>query len=302
VARAVQRAAEALAPAASSAATAPIPEPPPRLPGQPPEHWLAVVSEHAPELLIGVDRPATEFGRPLVPGYADPLAAPPPVSSSGERGGAQAAARRVSAPETTADAARRAIASTTARDDSVSDAPSAWRRAAKDGDDRPGERIRETGRAGTANRMAPAWQLAQLAGAVWERMTGRAPSVAPRVRPSVHGGHDDQPVPALRLTPAREAERFPAWSWIGPHDTADRARPGLITTAAAWPSLPAVISHGAPTATRPAVSHSAAPLGDEPDPVNPWPSLPDDNPLWTMPGSGFAAERVARLEREQAGG
>jgi hypothetical protein len=50
------------------------------------------------------------------------------------------------------------------------------------------------------------------------------------------------------------------------------------------------------------VSHPAAPLGDEPDPVDPWPSLPDDDPLWTIPGAGFAADRVAQLEREQAGG
>jgi hypothetical protein len=261
-----------------------------------------VVSEHAPELLIGVDRPATEFGRPLVPGYADPLAVPPPVSPSGERGAAQAAARRASAPEMTADASRHAIVSATARDDSVSDAPSAWRRAAMAGDDRHGGRIRETGRASKANRVAPAWQFAQLAGAVWKRMTGRAQTMTPRVRPSVHSGHSDKPMPALRLTPAREAERFPAWSWIGPHDTADRARPAPLITAAAWPSLPAVISQGAPPATRPAVSHPAAPLGDEPDTVDPWPILPDDNPLWTMPGSGFAADRVARLEREQAGG
>ncbi|MEU5781188.1 hypothetical protein [Micromonospora lupini] len=36
--------------------------------------------------------------------------------------------------------------------------------------------------------------------------------------------------------------------------------------------------------------------------VDPWPELPDDGPLWTVPGAGLDASHVDRLDREQAGG
>ncbi|MFC7710561.1 hypothetical protein [Micromonospora lupini] len=35
--------------------------------------------------------------------------------------------------------------------------------------------------------------------------------------------------------------------------------------------------------------------------VDPWPELPDDGPLWTVPGAGLDAPHVDRLDREQAG-
>ncbi|MET8255414.1 hypothetical protein [Micromonospora sp. NPDC005197] len=36
--------------------------------------------------------------------------------------------------------------------------------------------------------------------------------------------------------------------------------------------------------------------------VDPWPELPDDTPLWTVPGAALDAGHVDRLDREQAGG
>ncbi|MET8233158.1 hypothetical protein ABZS77_21070 [Micromonospora sp. NPDC005298] len=35
--------------------------------------------------------------------------------------------------------------------------------------------------------------------------------------------------------------------------------------------------------------------------VDPWPALPDDEPLWTVAASAPDAARLARLDREQAG-
>ncbi|MEU0549857.1 hypothetical protein [Micromonospora sp. NPDC005979] len=36
--------------------------------------------------------------------------------------------------------------------------------------------------------------------------------------------------------------------------------------------------------------------------VDPWPALPDDGPLWTVPGTALDAGHERRLDREQAGG
>lgn len=36
--------------------------------------------------------------------------------------------------------------------------------------------------------------------------------------------------------------------------------------------------------------------------VDPWPALPDDGPLWTVPGAALDAGHERRLDREQAGG
>ncbi|MGQ5261548.1 hypothetical protein ACTWLT_12385 [Micromonospora sp. ZYX-F-536] len=33
-----------------------------------------------------------------------------------------------------------------------------------------------------------------------------------------------------------------------------------------------------------------------------WPELPDDQPLWTVPGEALDAAQHGRLDREQAGG
>ncbi|MBM0235482.1 hypothetical protein JNW91_29120 [Micromonospora sp. STR1_7] len=35
--------------------------------------------------------------------------------------------------------------------------------------------------------------------------------------------------------------------------------------------------------------------------IGPWPELPDDGPLWTVPGAALDAAQLDRLEREQVG-
>lgn len=292
VARAVQRAAEALAPAAHPAAAAPPPEPPPRKPGQPPEHWLALVREHAPQLLIGRDPaelgdPASEpsIGRehpadqPAPPRYADPLAVPPrtmPMPADGGRKAAAlvpgSAAAPVAAAITTASAAP-PVRPSSALPSHVTD------------DDRAAGRT--TPRT-SAERVAPARVWQRLSGEVWARLSGKARTQTPPAEPAVHSGQAEKAVPAMRLSSTPTQDRFPAWSWIGPSE-ADRARAPYLSTAAQWPRLPAV--NGKPEREPDEV----------PDAELPWPDLPDDTPLWTMPTPGYSAEHLARLDREQAG-
>jgi hypothetical protein len=293
VARAVQRAAAALAPAASPAAAAPEPEPPPRLPGQPPEHWLALVREHAPGLLAGRDRPV-EIERPALPGYADTLAVPPVHHT----------------PTTTPDVEPARLPAAHPVQHNASDSQPA--RVA--GEDRPVSRIHmgKNAEGGVAaareltrherESVPRAKPLARLGGAVWEKLTGRARSQTPPAPKAVQSRQTVAGAPALKLTQPAVPDRFPAWSWVGPRDTADRARPAARSTPAEWPSLPAHTSLGAHSPVRPPVGSAAQPLNPAETPPDPWPALPDDGPLWTVPMTGYAADRLARLEQEQAGG
>jgi hypothetical protein len=103
--------------------------------------------------------------------------------------------------------------------------------------------------------------------------------------------------------------------------------------AAPWPSLPMpvvpdrahgarlnsvdpVVSRGAdtplapgvPPVARPVVRVDQTPVSRQPvgrpaSPAepDPWPELPDDSPLWTIPPVPASADRLRRLDREQAG-
>jgi hypothetical protein len=291
VARVVQRAAEVLAPAAYPAAAAPsTPVPPPRLPGQPPEHWLSLVREHAPELLLGRDWPVVppdtavypqdsgaELAPPL-PGHIDPLTVPP-------------AKQTATAPD------RVAPALSPAAHQIQHDGPDRRPVPVAD-DDRLGGRTPMSLNTG-AEPVARAKPLARLGGAVWERLTGRIRTETPAVPISVHSEQTEVAVPRMRLTQPTVPEKFPSRIWVGP---ADRARPAMVSTAAEWPSLPAHVSEGAHGPARAAVQPmDQPPAGPKPQ-IDPWPALPDDAPLWTIPTTGYAADRLARLEREQAGG
>jgi hypothetical protein len=290
VARAVQRAADTLAPAASPAAAVSPPAPPPRLPGQPPEHWLAVVREHAPELLIG--REQATFDRPSPPAYAQPPAVPPARRPHADASAIAAAHRTASGHSSTPVAAAIRTASGTAVNES-SALPSHAAEA-----DRAAGRTREWA---SENRVSPAKPLTRWAGAVWERLSGKARTEASPVDGSLHSGQTGSPVPAMRLNPAPATDRFPAWSWLGPGgDANEKSRPAHRTTAAEWPRLPAISTRSAGHRARAAVSHPAEPweMNEE---TSPWPDLPDDTPLWTTPVAGHSSERLGRLEREQAG-
>ncbi|MGV9213615.1 hypothetical protein ACTFTM_17315 [Micromonospora sp. RB23] len=98
-----------------------------------------------------------------------------------------------------------------------------------------------------------------------------------------HGQHArperDQPVDTPHVVPRRGGA---AGQWDGP--------PGYGTGVAEvdgggrWPAS--------------AVFPSTA-VGPD---VDPWPALPDDGPLWTVPGAALDAGHERRLDREQAGG
>ncbi|MGC4816464.1 hypothetical protein [Micromonospora sp. DT63] len=49
-------------------------------------------------------------------------------------------------------------------------------------------------------------------------------------------------------------------------------------------------------------SAAQLPVGPASTAVDPWPELPDDTPLWTVPPAALDARHVDRLDREQAGG
>jgi hypothetical protein len=120
-------------------------------------------------------------------------------------------------------------------------------------------------------------------------LSGKARTQAPPVDPAVHSGQSEKAVPAMRLSKAPTPDAFPAWSWVGPAEQ-DRARAPYKSTAAEWPRLPATNGR-----------REAAQEGAIQDEALPWPDLPDDAPLWTVPMTGYSAEHLARLDREQAG-
>lgn len=290
VARVVQRAAEALAPAASSAAAVPTPEPPPRRPGQPPEHWLALVREHAPELLLRTDFPSP--AEPPSPRYADPLDVPAQHYPLSTEEASPAAVR----PGGTGIAENVLAAYTTRPGEPERVARSRALRAHLPDGDRAGGRIHQMG---NADRTRPLKLLQRLGGGIWSRLTGGARATDGGVCEAVRTPTPPQRAPSLRLSPPATPEKFPAWTWIGPRD-GDAIRPQRVTTAADWPALPTTrVSHDAPP-TRGAVRHPAEALEPEAPHASPWPELPDDSALWTVPTRG-RDDRIERLEREQAG-
>jgi hypothetical protein len=103
----------------------------------------------------------------------------------------------------------------------------------------------------------------------------------------------------MRLNKTPTPDPFPAWSWIGPTET-DQTRPATKTAATEWPSLPALSGARDHQRARPAIRPTSEPQTFE-DHELPWPDLPDDTPLWTIPATGYSAEHLARLDREQAG-
>jgi hypothetical protein len=95
-------------------------------------------------------------------------------------------------------------------------------------------------------------------------------------RPGYPGG--PAPVPAAGLDwPSSLSSPSPA------------PAPAQVRAAPAWPRLPE--PHGR---QEPAWPHP------DPDPSR-WPALPDDSPLWTVPGPSIDERRVRRLDAEQAG-
>ncbi|HET8682776.1 MAG TPA: hypothetical protein VFM54_13040 [Micromonosporaceae bacterium] len=128
---------------------------------------------------------------------------------------------------------------------------------------------------------------------------------------------DGQPVPAYddRADPAQVAVR--SWPPLPQQEPAASPPGGPVPPAAplagpfpaATPGLsPAAMRVASPAA--PSRRPAAAPPGAgrsrawhrpaEPEPY-PWPDLPDDSSLWTLPPVAHDAARVRRLEREQAG-
>ncbi|MGI5520630.1 hypothetical protein ACQEUX_06710 [Micromonospora sp. CA-259024] len=82
--------------------------------------------------------------------------------------------------------------------------------------------------------------------------------------------------------------------------------PGLARTAGRgpWPALPdePAWSGNLAGGPDPGTGGAGAVRDGWADAADRWPALPDDGPLWTVPGAALDAARLARLDREQAGG
>ncbi|MFG3707106.1 hypothetical protein ACGF7U_20610 [Micromonospora sp. NPDC047670] len=79
-----------------------------------------------------------------------------------------------------------------------------------------------------------------------------------------------------------------------------------MAATAPWPALPGPDGAGPASGAGPAPADGAGPGGGVGSGASrqggPWPALPDEHPLWTVPAADVDDERVRRLDREQAGG
>ncbi|CCH18981.1 hypothetical protein MILUP08_43897 [Micromonospora lupini str. Lupac 08] len=135
--------------------------------------------------------------------------------------------------------------------------------------------------------------------------------------PSVRGLPPGRPSPREALPREILEDSGPSRGTFLPRSTADGG--GRAAGGGWWPDLPGEParpggepgrrhaehlrrSHRAPGATSGRQSSAdTAFRAAEAAVVDPWPELPDDGPLWTVPGAGLDAPHVDRLDREQAG-
>ncbi|NUR51167.1 MAG: hypothetical protein HOV71_23830 [Hamadaea sp.] len=140
----------------------------------------------------------------------------------------------------------------------------------------PGERAGES-------PVAPVrWSTADTGSAVGEVRAARVTTTPPL------------PVPPALLPPAPVP---PARRWLQITDThASRAQDSM--------DIPdPVVTRARTEAPMAPARRTAHPVErSAPDAASPWPELPDDAELWSAGPPLFTAERLARLDREQAGG
>ncbi|MDG4781668.1 hypothetical protein O7614_18610 [Micromonospora sp. WMMD961] len=80
---------------------------------------------------------------------------------------------------------------------------------------------------------------------------------------------------------------------VGRH-TGHRDGPAATTVGVAWVGS----AHHDPGGGR---GPEGTPTQVDATAFDPWPALPDDNALWTVPGDVLDAAHLVRLDREQAG-
>lgn len=118
-------------------------------------------------------------------------------------------------------------------------------------------------------------------------------------RPDPAGTASPEPFPSRAPGPAAPPPADPPY----PGDRAQIHR-GRRSALDRWPEPPPVASAAAPLACGDDAPAPTRPAGSPPPAVHdPWPALPDDAALWTVPAATdqAAARRVRLLEREQAG-
>jgi hypothetical protein len=292
----LRRAAAALERAAPPAAPGPVA---PRRPGEPPEHWLRLVRDRAPRLLegggIGAGPPRAQRGR-----AADPAQLRWPVEPPAARG----SGRSFPDPPSPSGLDRVAFP-----------VPSRSARLARPGR-RPAPRpsVAVPPRPGVPDAPAPgpAAPRPVPGDAVRRRVLVARHIAVPDgagspVRPAFPPDPRRSPFPGAGY-PADPARRpstvdFPV-TRMRPRGPLPAGTPGGAgrVAAARWPGAPAPALPAAPTWPRLPDHPAAGPVWPHPDPdPSRWPTLPDDSPLWTMPGRSIDDGHRAALDDEQAG-
>lgn len=303
----------------------------------PPEHWLRMVAERAPELLdgrgirVGTTLPHLPDSVPPMPDMAraevstDGWAAGSPVHRSADWGSAVPVPRPASAPDEPAPArptrrpARAAVEATPAEH---------ARRPGLNGRplptvDRPERRTVESG---TPHPALPRRVLERLVSSWTDRRRSPVETGSPVPPPRAAG--PVEPSPAVVPFPSAPVVPTPPRMFGWSVDDIDRhPAPGPVDRAAVGPAQPELWGRFPPVPLRrngdwrsgPPARERSAPAPRGPDtrwpaapsdgpwqwtsslPTDRWPALPDDSSLWTPPVSAFTDAQIRRLDDEQRG-
>lgn len=272
-ARALDRAASRLSPPASPA----------RQPGQPPDHWLRLVAEHAPGLLHD---PSPPDATPSIPPGA-PLVVPPALITRSRPWAALPLRVTHSVLSLVRPPARPSSPTESPLPPPLSSEQISVPRVIK-----PQDHTRNTdlprSAAVTATQtplVAPARVSSQANAPVRSvRVTATEPVHVPF--PSVPS-HEARPLPSAHITATTTSALLPPT--VTPSAPLRTTPPALSQQI----SVPRVILGIDYTQNTDLVEREVG--------VSPWPELPDDTEVWRVP-EGPARDREARLDREQAGG
>ncbi|MEV0272954.1 hypothetical protein AB0H43_29600 [Hamadaea sp. NPDC050747] len=290
---------------AASVLDPPDQTPAPRRPGQPPEHWLALVTAHAPGLLrdapapdegvrptaypgwpVASDLPApvTSSGRPLPTGPA--LVTPPSPSPDSHRIrdlGRILGQDSTRIPDPVVTSSRPGTPVPLARRTPGAVDPPVARAVVTPGREVPVGPARWPALPGEPPVAPVRWSTADTGSAVGEVRAARVTTTPPL------------PVPPAVRASASHSPTSPRW-----HQITD---PGRILDQDSTRIPDPVVTRARREVPMAPARRTAHPVErSAPDAASPWPELPDDAELWSAVPPLFTPERVARLDREQAGG
>ncbi|NUR50533.1 MAG: hypothetical protein HOV71_20595 [Hamadaea sp.] len=289
VARLLRRAASVLDPPVETAA--------PRSPGRPPEHWLALVTAHAPGLLRDRSAPDEGIRTTAYPDSAVASDFPAPVASPVRPLPIGPALVTPTAPFSRRI---RDVHAPSAQDSPR--IPDPLRTPTS-----PGTPVPPAVRPGRVDPAVPDAVVTRgrdepVGPARWPALSGE-PAVAAARWSTTDTGSAGGEVPAARVTPVPPLP-LPSAAITQAAPFSGRIRdPGRILGQDSTEIPDPVRTRGAASEpTAPARRPRTPADAEVPRAVSPWPELPDDAELWAVVPPLFTADRLARLDREQAGG